>query len=240
MVKESVTYWLRGYFMVPGPFLPLSSSLKLRRSSLDFVDQLAAVQRACFPSLAEDELITGAHYAAHIRRFPEGQMAVVTDDGQVVACSTDFRTNAIDVAHFKHRYIDIVDNNWLGNHDPQGAWLYGADIGVLPPYRGRGLATRLYQARQALVQQLNLKGHLAGGLLKGYGALKDRLSAEEYVAQVIAKRRFDPTLSVQLNRGFVVHGILHNYVRDPECDGKAAFLVWRNPYYDPRQPVRPS
>jgi len=43
-----------------------------------------------------------------------------------------------------------------------------------------------------------------------------------------ARKRFDPTLSVQLNRGFIVHGILHNYVHDPECDGKAAFLVWRN------------
>jgi hypothetical protein len=66
------------------------------------------------------------------------------------------------------------------------------------------------------------------------------LSAEEYVAQVIAKKRFDPTLSVQLNRGFVMQGILHNYVSDPECDGKAAFLVWRNPRYDPSGPVRPS
>jgi GNAT superfamily N-acetyltransferase len=227
----------RGFLMVPGPFLP---SLKLRQSSLDLVDQLAGVQRACFPSLAEDELITAAHYAAHIRCFPEAQMAIVTDDGQVIACSTDFRTDAIDLARFEHRYIDIVDNNWLGNHDPQGAWLYGADIGVLPAYRGRGLASRLYDARHALVQQLNLKGHLAGGLLRGYGALKDRLSAEEYVAQVIAGKRFDPTLSVQLKRGFVVHGILHDYVRDPECDGKAAFLVWRNPLHDPRQPVRSS
>jgi GNAT superfamily N-acetyltransferase len=136
--------------------------------------------------------------------------------------------------------LSTVDNNWLGNHDPQGAWLYGADIGVLPAYRGRGLATRLYQARHTLVQQLNLKGHLAGGLLRGYGPLKDRLSAEEYVAQVVARKLFDPTLSVQLNRGFVVYGILQNYVHDPECDGKAAFLVWRNPGYDPHQPVMPS
>jgi hypothetical protein len=85
--------------MVPGP----SSSLTLRRSSLDLVDQLAAVQRACFPSLADEELITAAHYAAHVGRFPEGQMAVVTAEGQVVACSTDFRTDAIDLGRFEHR-----------------------------------------------------------------------------------------------------------------------------------------
>jgi GNAT superfamily N-acetyltransferase len=134
-------------------------------SQLDMVEQLEAVQRACFPTLAEHERITAAHYAAHIQRFPEGQLAVIERaTGCIVACSTDFCTNAVDFAHFEHRYIDAVDHNWLGHHDPQGTWLYGADIGVLPAYRRRGLATRLYQTRQALIRRLGLKGHVAGGL----------------------------------------------------------------------------
>ena len=40
-------------------------------------------------------------------------------------------------------------------------------------------------------------------------------------------------MSVQLRCGFTVHGIIRNYVRDPACDGKAVFLVWHNPDYDP-------
>jgi len=73
------------------------------QSQLNMVAQLEAVQRAAFPTLAEDEIITAAHYAEHIRRFPEGQLAVLNAAGQVVACSTDFRTNAVDFSAFEHR-----------------------------------------------------------------------------------------------------------------------------------------
>ena len=72
---------------------------------------------------------------------------------------------------------------------------------------------------------------MAGGLLRGYGAWKDRLPVEEYVALVVAGRLVDPTLTVQLRCGFRVHGIIQDYVTDPGCDNKAAFIVWRNPGY---------
>jgi len=197
------------------------------------VEQLEAVQRASVPTLAENELITAAQYAAHIARFPEGQFAVLNTDGHVVACSTDFRTSEVDFEHFEHRYMDAVAQNWLSRHDPQGIWLYGADIGVLPAYRRRGIATRLYQTRHDLVRRLNLQGHVAGGLLRGFGAYKATMSADEYVTKVITGEIFDPTLSVQLKCGFTVYGIIYYYVDDPGCDGKAAFLVWHNPVYVP-------
>ena len=55
----------------------MRESFTIINSRLDLVEQLEAVQRACFPTLAEDEIITAAHYATHIRRFPEGQFAVI-------------------------------------------------------------------------------------------------------------------------------------------------------------------
>ncbi len=200
----------------------------ITQSRPDLVDQLEAVQRACFPTLAEDEIITARHYAAHIEIFPEGQLCVLNPAGEVVACSTDFCTT-VDFEHFEHRYIDAVDHNWLGNHDPEGDWLYGADIGVLPAYRRRGIAKMLYRARHDLVRALGLRGHVAGGMLAGYHRYKDRLPVEDYVEKVISEEIFDPTLSVQLKRGFIVHGIIQNYVDDPSCDNKAAFIVWHNP-----------
>jgi GNAT superfamily N-acetyltransferase len=210
----------------------MPETFRVVNSRLDMVEQLEAVQRACFPTLAEDEIITAAHYAAHIQRFPEGQFAVVEHTtGRVVACSTDFRTRAVDFAHFEHRYIDVTDHNWLGHHDPAGDWLYGADLGVLPAYRRQGLARRLYAARQDLVRRLHLKGHVAGGLLRGFAQYKAVMAVEAYVAKVVAGELFDPALSVQLKCGFTVHGILHHYVDDPACDGKAAFIVWHNPEY---------
>jgi GNAT superfamily N-acetyltransferase len=189
-------------------------------STPDMAPALEAIQRAAFPTLAADELITAAHYRAQIARFPAGQLAVVTAAGRPVACSTDFQTT-FDFAHIEHRYIDAVDHNWL----------YGADIGVLPDYRRQGLARRLYEARCALVRRLNLHGHVAGGLLRGYGAWKERLGVDEYVAQVVAGRLVDPTLTVQLRCGFRVHGIIQHYVSDAACADKAALIVWRNPEY---------
>jgi GNAT superfamily N-acetyltransferase len=209
----------------------MTEAFTIVNSTLDMVDQLEAVQRACFPTLAEDEIITAAHYTAHIKRFPEGQFAVLNEAGRVVACSTDFRTRQVNFAHFEHRYIDAVDHNWLTHHDPEGDWLYGTDIGVLPAYRQRGIARRLYQARRDLIRRLHLKGHVAGGLLRGYGQYKAKIPVEEYVAKVIAGEIFDPTVSVQLRCGFKIHGIIQHYVSDPSCDGKAVFLVWQNPEY---------
>jgi GNAT superfamily N-acetyltransferase len=207
-----------------------SETFSVVRSTPDMAVELESIQRAAFPTLAETELITAAHYRAQIARFPEGQLTVVTGAGRPVACSTDFRTR-VDLAHIEHRYIDAVDHNWLGRHDPDGDWLYGADIGVRPEYRRRGLARLLYEARRALVRSLNLRGHVAGGLLRGYGAWKGRLSAEDYVARVVAGELVDPTLTVQLRCGFEVHGIIQDYVTDPACDHKAAFIIWRNSEY---------
>jgi hypothetical protein len=143
----------------------MTETFTIVNSQPSMVEALAVVQCAAFSTLAEDEIITAAQYAAHIARFPGGQFAVLNAAGLVVACSTDFRTSVVDFNAFEHRYIDAVANNWLSRHDPQGEWLYGADIGVLPAYRRRGLARRRYGARRHLIRRLNLRGPVAGGLL---------------------------------------------------------------------------
>lgn len=210
----------------------MTAPFRVVNSRPEMAAQLERVQRVSFPHLDPGSLITAAHYQAHIARFPEGQFAVVNAADEVVACSTDFRTT-VDFAHFEHRYLDAVDDNWLTHHDPDGDWLYGADIGVLPAYRRHGLARMLYNARRALIRRLGLRGHVAGGMLVGYGTYKDRMSIEAYVDKVNAGELFDPTVSVQLKMGFAIHGIIDNYVDDPSCDHKAAFIVWRNPDIGP-------
>jgi len=192
-------------------------------------EQLEAIQRASFPSLAPEELISAEHYAAHMRVFPQGQHAVVEQaTGRVVACSTDLRTQ-VNFSHYQHKYIEAVGGNWLTTHDPQGDWLYGADIGVHPEFRGLGLSTLLYTARQALVRELGLKGHVAGAMPKGYAAYQRDLSIEQYVAKVVRGEIFDPVLSIQLKRGYNVWGIIPDYLDDPSCGNYGVFIVWRNP-----------
>ena len=71
-------------------------------------------------------------------------------------------------------------------------------------------------------------------LMRGYGALKDKMTPEDYLRDVTAGKIFDPTLSVQLKRGFKIAGLINDYVDDPGCDDKAALIVWHNPDYKSR------
>lgn len=204
---------------------------KIVNSTADMADSLSEIQEACFPYLAADEHITPAHFKAQIDVFPEGQHAAVEiATGRVVGSSTDMRCH-IDFDHYQHSYMEMCGENWLTTHEPEGDWLYGVDIGVHPDFRRQGVSTLLYQARHDLVRRLNLKGHIAGGFPVGYGAMKDEMGIEEYLDKVVAGEIFDPTLSIQLKRGFKIHGVLYDYADDTSCDNKAALIVWRNPDY---------
>jgi GNAT superfamily N-acetyltransferase len=199
------------------------------RSAPEMADALAAIQEACFPTLSAAERMRAEHYRRHMLVFPEGQHAVIERaSGRPVACSTDFRTR-VDFARYQHRYIDAVAGNWLTGHDPAGDWLYGADIGVHPDHRGRGVSTLLYEARQALVRRLGLRGHVAGAMPKGYHRVANAMSIEAYVSAVVRGEARDPVLSVQLHRGYNVYGIIPGYLDDPTCANHGVFVVWRNP-----------
>ena len=198
----------------------------------EMAEQLEAIQRASFPTLASQEWITTAHYRSHIEKFPEGQFAVLDERDRAVGCSTDFRTREGSFWSFEkpnHTYMQAVGNNWLTQHDPQGDWLYGADIGVLPDYRSQGLGKLLYQARHALIRKMNLKGHIAGGMPKGFYKYQGQMDIETYIGKVVAGELFDPVLSVQLKRGFVAHSIMPEYLDDPSCGRYGVLIVWKNP-----------
>lgn len=213
-------------------FISKNQRFILKNTTEDLAEKLAHIQQACFPTLAKDELITSDHYQTHVRTFPEGQHVVLLPDGTPVASSTDMRTD-FDFDHPEHRYMEITGNNWLTTHNPKGQWLYGVDIGVHPNYRGYGLSRALYEARRALVKRLGLKGHLAGGMIKGFGKYKDQMDAKTYIDQVVSGKIIDPVLTVQLKQGFSVGGIIKNYLDDPSCDNTAALIVWRNPESPP-------
>lgn len=212
--------------MPPSP--ERGDDFRVARRTAEMAEALEAIQRASFPELAADERIRAEQFRAHIDVFPEGQLVVVDRTGRPVASSTDIRRN-IDLDRYQHRYMEVSGDNWLTSHDPEGEWLYGIDIGIHPDWRGRGLSRLLYDARKDIVRRLDLRGHVAGGLPVGYGAVKRQISIEDYLSRVEAGEIFDPTLSVQLRRGFRIRGILHDYVHNPACDDKAALIVWLNP-----------
>jgi len=213
---------------VPDPAGERQAKYDVVRSEAAMAEALADVQAACFPTLNPGLLMRAEHYRSHVAVFPEGQHAVIERaTGRVAACSTDFRTR-VDFSHYQHRYIDAVADNWLTGHDPEGDWLYGADIGVHPDFRGQGLSTLLYDARHALIRRLGLRGHVAGALPRGYAPYAGEMAIEAYVGAVVRGARSDPVLSIQLRRGYEVYGIIPDYVDDPSCADHGVFIIWRN------------
>ncbi|MDN5789460.1 MAG: GNAT family N-acetyltransferase [Micrococcales bacterium] len=192
---------------------------------------LEALQRVCFPDLSEGEIATAEHFLAQQSNFPEGQLAVLdTGTGRLVASSSDLRLK-IDFTHYAHPFLEETGDNLFTTHDPEGDWLYGADISVDPEARGQGLGALLYDARHDLIRRLNLKGHVAGAMPKGYGAVADQIPIEQYVLAVIRRERRDPVLTMQLERGYGVWGIIPDYLDDDSCRDHGVFIVWRNPDY---------
>lgn len=198
---------------------------------------LEALQVTCFPTLAATERMRREHFLRHLEVFPEGTFVALADaapDGmvltepKVVGLGSGFRTD-FDLSDPGHTFIEIIDGGWFGHHDPAGAWYYGADVSVHPDYRRLGIGRRLYDARKDLCRRLGLRGIVAGGALPGYAHHKHALSADAYVAAVVAGSLRDATLSMQLAQGFEVHGVLQGYLDDAAADGWASLIVWRNP-----------
>lgn len=189
----------------------------------EHASQLEQLQRACFPTLDDAERFKTAHYLRHIELFADGQF-VALDGDRVVGATTTLRL-CFDFEHIDHRFADIIDGGWLTPHDPNGDWLYGADLGVHPEYRGRGLATALYAARQEVVWRQKLIGQVTAGMISGYGSVKDQISAEDYYKAVVEGRISDPTLSMQLHVGFGPKALVANYLNDPVCDNYGVLIV---------------
>jgi GNAT superfamily N-acetyltransferase len=181
----------------------MTPSITIENTRPEHFAQLERHQQICFPTLS-----------------PE----------RVVGQSSTFRYN-VDFEHPQHTFYEVMGAGYFTNHEPNGAYLYGADTSVHPDYRKLGIATKLYDARKQLVRRLNLKGMVAGGMVPGYRHYRAAMSLEAYVDQVVRGELHDPTLTPQLRNGFVVRGILHNYLNDAELGNDATLIVWDNPEY---------
>lgn len=185
--------------------------------------QLEELQRVVFPTLADQQRFRAAHYRRHIELFPEGQLCAIDGD-RVVGMTSSIRLD-FDFEHAAHTFAEIIQGGWLTSHQPDGRWLYGADIGVHPDWRGRGIARALYRARHQVVRRLGLDGQVTVGMPSGYGALASSMTAEDYVREVVSGARNDPTVSAQLRLGFEARGVIPGYIDDPVCAGYGVVLV---------------
>jgi GNAT superfamily N-acetyltransferase len=209
------------------------STITVVNTKAEYAPTLEAMQRLCYPTLLEEERLVAAQYYKHLEVFPEGQFtAIDTANGnKPVGATSTLRVN-FDFNHPKHEFMVMIDNGWIaGTHNPNGEWLYGADLMVHPDYWRRGIAKQLYTARFELVRKLGLRGQIAGGLIPGYYRYADKYSIAEYVQKVVADELQDPTLSAQLKVGFHYVATLYNYLHDESSHNGSALIAWDNPDY---------
>ena len=206
-------------------YLEVGEGVIISTTQPHHAEQLEALQELVFPTLAKESLMRREHYLNHIKIFPEGQF-VALKGTQVIGMTTSIRYH-LDLDD-KHTFNDVFDGGFLNTHQPDGDWLYGMDIGTHPDFRGKGIAKFLYDARQETVKKLNLKGQYTYGMMSGYGAVKNKMSGEEYYQLLLDGQLKDPTVSMQMKNGFQPFGLVPGYVEDPVCDGYCVLLVRGN------------
>jgi ribosomal protein S18 acetylase RimI-like enzyme len=168
---------------------------------------------------------------AHQERFPEGQFVAIGTQhqhpvGMGVSLVVDSRVWGPAAS-----WHDVTGNGSLSTHDAKnGDTLYAAGVAVHPAARGHGVARALYRAREELLERMDLSRIRAGARIPGYRRVADTMDPEEYVREVVAGERHDPTLSFQLHLGFRVVAVARDYLPfDRESQGHAAIVDWRPP-----------
>ncbi len=162
--------------------------------------------------------------------FPEGQICI-EDKGRVVASALAL---IIDYGHLEHdhSYDDIVGDGSFKVHDPEGDYLYGIDLFIDVEYQGMRLGRRLYDARKALCEELNLKGMIVGGRIPNYARHAAEMTPMEYIRKVSNREIIDPVLTFQLANDFHPKRAIRNYIpEDSRSRSYAVWLEWNNIYY---------
>ncbi len=177
-----------------------------------------------------------------LTRFAEGQLIAVADvDGQekVIGVALSLRTS-YDPTGKPLPWDEVIGDLTLANHDDSGCWLYGVEKAVHPDFQGIGIGSALYKAQFDLVKRLRLCGIYAGGMLKGYQHYKREMSVREYADKVMRGELFDPTVSVQMRKGFKPVRIIENYAWDAQASHTGMLIVWEAPKHKKVRPAAKS
>ena len=103
----------------------------------EWADQLEHIELTAFPTADPADLYDADALRELARVFPEGGIVVLDGDAPV-AMGLGIRVE-FDFDHSQHSMGDVVGDDGVSGHKPDGPWYYGTDISVLPDYRRRGI-----------------------------------------------------------------------------------------------------
>lgn len=182
-----------------------------------------------------DDCFATEDIEAHIKRFPDGQFMAMRisgpQAGHAMALAITMRTSRPPTAPILP-WMEAIGDLQLSAHEPDGQWLYGVEMAVHPMYRRHGIGTGLYQARFQMARQMNLRGWYAVGMLMGYKHHASDMDVIEYGEKVIAGEIKDPTVTMQINRGFRAERVVMDYCDEPAAGDAGVLIVWENSEYE--------
>lgn len=206
------------------------SSFRVRTALRSDVPRLVELNAAAYPDLVEEGVVfDSAQLLAQQSVFAEGQL-VLEDGGRLVGAIATLVVSSSAAAR-AHTWSEITSYGTFAAHDREGDTLYLADVYADPTTQGRGVGGALYEALFGLCQRRDLARVVGGGRLWGYHEVAHSMTPEQYVSEVSRGVRKDRVLGSQLKAGFVVKGILTNYLDDWRSASFATHLYWENPLF---------
>ncbi|MNM12106.1 Acetyltransferase (GNAT) family protein [compost metagenome] len=194
----------------------------------DFAGLIEIQSEAFPPPYPSDLWWNEEQLASHIAHFPEGALCIEVN-GELAGSVTSLLMDYQPLGK-AHSWSEVTDDGYIRNHKPDGNSLYVADICVRPKYRKLGLGRELIASLYHVVVQLQLDRLLGAGRMPGYHRYAAEMSAERYLAEVVAGRLQDPVITFLLRCGRTPLGVADNYIEDEESRNYAALMEWRNPF----------
>lgn len=204
-----------------------ANTVSVRTATLEDIPGIISVGKFAYADWPSHSLANARNYELQIAAFAEGQLVAVCEGIVVGYCASLIVNLDEDAPWYAHG--EITGYGTFSTHNPSGNTLYGADIAVHPDWHGKGISKKLYASRKQLLRRYNLKQMVAGGRIPGYRQYQGKLTAQEYVAKVIAGEFRDPALNAHIKAGYAVRGVHFGYIDDAESLGYATHLVMENP-----------
>lgn len=194
----------------------------------DFPGLLVIQQESFPPPFPSDLWWTEEQLQNHVTLFPVGALCVEVD-GELAGSMTGLLV-AFDPAHPEHTWAEATDEGYIRNHNPHGDTLYVVDISVRPGFRKWGLGKLLMHSMYEVVVQHRLARLLGGGRMSGYHRHAERLTAEQYLHEVLRGELQDPVITFLLRCGRTPVQVVAEYLEDEESRNYAALMEWKNPF----------